>query len=162
MGTDNKPVKPNGMPDMAPDEKSKDGCRFYATPIIAALVRVHSNMTISLHCKRSPSACSSHTFNKVCAPVQATLLIGAGIAFAIFTFGSKDKYLTAIEAVRVAELQWVYLAVVVFGRTILFVNFYPMGWKGKIMRGSSGNLRSVRGIRLRSLDQLLTSSPSMP
>merc|ERR1712205_164891 len=98
-GSDNKggKVKSNGMPDMLPDEKTKDGLRFYATPLISAIV---------------------------------TLLIGFGIAMLIYTFGSKTTYEAKIAAIKAAEQQWIYLAVVIFGRTVLFVNFYPMGWKG--------------------------------
>jgi len=68
--------------------------------------------------------------------------IGTLIALAIHKFGNTEKYDEKITAVKAAETLWVYAALVVFGRMVTFINVYPMIFKGKIMAGDSGNIRS--------------------
>jgi hypothetical protein len=48
----------------------------------------------------------------------------------------------ACDQISAADAHWVYAALVVFGRMVVFVNFYPTFYKSKIMRGDSGNVRS--------------------
>lgn len=53
------------------------------------------------------------------------LLIGTAIAFAIYSLGSTEQYEKKMAAIAEAETFWVYLSLVVFGRAVVFVNFYP-------------------------------------
>mmetsp|Transcript_34641 Transcript_34641/g.64159 ORF Transcript_34641/g.64159 Transcript_34641/m.64159 type:complete len:206 (-) Transcript_34641:83-700(-) len=72
-----------------------------------------------------------------------TLAIGTGIAYAVLIYGATALYEKNIKAVEEAQTHWLYLALVVFGRMIVFVNLYPaMVWKARIMKTKSGNLRS--------------------
>ena len=70
------------------------------------------------------------------------ILIGTGIAFAVYSFGDKEKFDSKIAYVNAAEMQWVYLSAFVFSYLVLILNFYPMGHKATVMRGKSGNLRA--------------------
>ncbi|KDO19852.1 hypothetical protein SPRG_14882, partial [Saprolegnia parasitica CBS 223.65] len=72
----------------------------------------------------------------------APLLVGLGIAYAIYTLGATGAYDKRIKALLATDLHWACAAVVVLGRTIAFVNMYPMVHKSQIMKGNSGNLRS--------------------
>mmetsp|Transcript_17748 Transcript_17748/g.24767 ORF Transcript_17748/g.24767 Transcript_17748/m.24767 type:complete len:232 (+) Transcript_17748:86-781(+) len=72
-----------------------------------------------------------------------SLAIGVGIAYAIYAFGATELYVKKISTVAEAETYWLYLALVIFGRMVTFVNFYPAAvWKSRIMFRKSGNLRS--------------------
>ena len=68
--------------------------------------------------------------------------IGYGIASAIHSFGSTDKYQTRIDAIKAWDLQWAYLSAFIWTILVVFLNLYPMQFKSKIMFSNSGNLRS--------------------
>uniref|UniRef100_A0A0G4G5V4 Uncharacterized protein n=1 Tax=Chromera velia CCMP2878 TaxID=1169474 RepID=A0A0G4G5V4_9ALVE len=70
------------------------------------------------------------------------VLVGLGIAYAIFAFGSTAVYTERISAVVAADLHWAFAAVAVLSRVVSFVNFYPMVYKNKIMGSKAKNLRS--------------------
>ena len=71
----------------------------------------------------------------------AQLLIGFGIAVAVYKLGSTEKYDRKIAAVKGEDMQWAYLAAVVFTRLVAWVNLYPMVYKARLMQFDSGNLR---------------------
>ena len=66
--------------------------------------------------------------------------IGYGIAFATYTWGSKDKYDAKISQAKAQELAWPTLAVVIFGFSVVWLNIYPVFYKEQIMKG--GNFRA--------------------
>merc|ERR1712227_1153440 len=67
------------------------------------------------------------------------LAIGTGLAFASLAADSKKElYDSKIATIREMDFQWVYLALVVLGRTIGMLNFVPTGYKN----GLKGNIRS--------------------
>ncbi|KAF0699054.1 Aste57867_10368 [Aphanomyces stellatus] len=70
------------------------------------------------------------------------LALGTAIAFAVYTFGPTATYDARIKTLLANDLHWACLAMVVLGRTVAFVNTYPLVHKSQIMRGNSGNLRS--------------------
>ncbi|KAJ8605659.1 hypothetical protein CTAYLR_000170 [Chrysophaeum taylorii] len=70
------------------------------------------------------------------------LLLGVGIASAIYKFGATDKYDAKIQSLKAADLQWTFLALVVLGRCIVVVNLLPIVWKQRIMTVDAGNVRS--------------------
>ncbi|CAK4638223.1 hypothetical protein LEN26_003365 [Aphanomyces euteiches] len=69
------------------------------------------------------------------------LLIGTGIAYAIYS-KERSTFDKRIQVLAANDMHWGALAVVVLGRTLSFLNTYPMVFKSQIMRFSSGNLRS--------------------
>eukprot|EP00976_Prorocentrum_cordatum_P036007 732334-Prorocentrum_minimum.AAC.1 len=70
------------------------------------------------------------------------VLIGFGIAFAIFTYGDTAAYSKKISLVVQFEMQYAYLAAFIFSRMVSWVNNYAMIWKGRVMTGKSGNMRA--------------------
>eukprot|EP00670_Eutreptiella_braarudii_P003015 CAMPEP_0174300760 /NCGR_PEP_ID=MMETSP0809-20121228/58652_1 /TAXON_ID=73025 ORGANISM="Eutreptiella gymnastica-like, Strain CCMP1594" /NCGR_SAMPLE_ID=MMETSP0809 /ASSEMBLY_ACC=CAM_ASM_000658 /LENGTH=223 /DNA_ID=CAMNT_0015406393 /DNA_START=29 /DNA_END=700 /DNA_ORIENTATION=+ len=72
----------------------------------------------------------------------AQLLIGFGVAVAVYKLGSTEKYDRKIAAVKGEDMQWAYLAAVVFTRLVAWVNLYPMVYKARLMQFDSGNLRA--------------------
>jgi len=68
------------------------------------------------------------------------LAIGTGLAFgSIKLDGSGSETLAGkIATIKDLDLQWLYLALVILGRTIGLVNFVPAGYKS----GLKGNIRS--------------------
>merc|ERR1711907_199547 len=67
------------------------------------------------------------------------LAIGTGLAFASLAVDSKKElYDSKIATIREMDFQWVYLALVVLGRTIGMLNFVPTGYKN----GLKGNIRA--------------------
>jgi len=76
---------------------------------------------------------------KLIGMVMMMLAIGTGMAMASVRFDSnKSTCDTKIEGLQQADLQWLYLALVVLGRMIAIVNFVPMGYKNNL----KGNIRS--------------------
>ena len=80
--------------------------------------------------------------SKMMAPI---ILLTFGIAVAIHTFGSTEKYQKNIDA-RGEDAAWTFLGAVVFSRLTLVLNFFPMVFKKQIMKGSSKNLRTNMSI----------------
>ena len=68
--------------------------------------------------------------------------VGAGIVYAIHEYGSTTVYDARIATITTYDLKWMYLSAFLWGALVIFLNFYPMGFKGKIMLTKSGNLRS--------------------
>jgi hypothetical protein len=68
--------------------------------------------------------------------------IGLGIAFSIYKFGDTDKFDGRIVYVNYFDLQWLYFSAFIFAYLVTVLNLYPMNYKGKVMRGKSGNVRS--------------------
>jgi len=69
------------------------------------------------------------------------LAIGVGIAYGILSFqdaAQRAAYDSKIAIVRATDLQWLYLGLVVLGRTISMLNFVPTSYKGHL----KGNIRS--------------------
>lgn len=69
----------------------------------------------------------------------AMLVIGTGLGLVSLKFdGNKSTYDTKIERLQQEDLQWLYLALVVFASMITLVNFVPIGYKNDL----KGNVRS--------------------
>lgn len=66
------------------------------------------------------------------------LAFGLGVATAIFKYGDTDKYEGKIASAASDDFHWIFLAIVIFGRMISFVNFVPAAFK----KGLKGNVRS--------------------
>ncbi len=61
-------------------------------------------------------------------PVVLGLLIAAGI----YKYGRTAAYDANMKPLIAKDMHWVYLAVVVLGRCVAFVNMYPMTYKSKV------------------------------
>jgi len=61
-------------------------------------------------------------------PVVLGLLMAAGI----YKYGSTAAYDANMKPLIANDMHWVYLAVVVLGRCVSFVNMFPMGYKSKV------------------------------
>jgi uncharacterized membrane protein YecN with MAPEG domain len=68
--------------------------------------------------------------------------IGFGIAFAIYKYGKTQLYDKNMAVLKEHELGYLYLAAVVMGFLVAWVNNYPMLYKNMVMRMKSGNLRA--------------------
>mmetsp|Transcript_15846 Transcript_15846/g.18238 ORF Transcript_15846/g.18238 Transcript_15846/m.18238 type:complete len:221 (-) Transcript_15846:14-676(-) len=66
------------------------------------------------------------------------LALGTALAFALRTIDNANSYRETITSLVSADKHWTYLAVVVFGRTLTFLNLFPTGFKSHL----KGNLRS--------------------
>jgi len=76
---------------------------------------------------------------KLAAIVTIPLIIGTTIASLICKFGSTEKYLSAINIIAEYDAGWLYLALIIFGRTIWFLNMFAAM---KYKKGVKGNLRA--------------------
>lgn len=74
----------------------------------------------------------------VMAPLVIGTLVAAGLLHAMRTSAA----LKAVEVVISHDVHWLYLAAVVFGRLVSFLNFYPMVYKQAVLRMKDGNLRA--------------------
>ncbi|OEU19428.1 hypothetical protein FRACYDRAFT_268021 [Fragilariopsis cylindrus CCMP1102] len=89
--------------------------------------------------KKDEDVIDEPNYVKLIGMVMMMLAIGTGMAVASVRFDSnKSTYDTKIEGLQQADLQWLYLALVVLGRMIAIVNFVPMGYKNNL----KGNIRS--------------------
>jgi len=70
--------------------------------------------------------------------VHVALLIGTALAYGLVKLDSADKYRVKMTEISGDDRHWLFLAVVVFGRMIAYVNFFPAGYKNHM----KGNLRS--------------------
>lgn len=78
-------------------------------------------------------------YAKTSIVVTVILAIGTGIAYAATAFdGSKELRDAKIAGLKEQDLQWVFLALVVLGRSIQLLNFVPTSYKS----GLKGNIRS--------------------
>mmetsp|Transcript_24891 Transcript_24891/g.54627 ORF Transcript_24891/g.54627 Transcript_24891/m.54627 type:complete len:230 (-) Transcript_24891:66-755(-) len=79
-------------------------------------------------------------YPKTVGILLAMLALGVVLAKATLKFDAEnsDVYESKILLVKAQDLQWLYLALVVLGRTIQLVNFVPTGFK----KGLKGNIRS--------------------
>lgn len=68
--------------------------------------------------------------------------IGFALALAIHALVPNHSYEKKLAIVQEYELQYLYLGAFLIVRTVMFVNLFPMIFKGRIMRGNSGNLRA--------------------
>eukprot|EP00930_Biecheleria_cincta_P038596 TRINITY_DN26509_c0_g1_i1.p1 TRINITY_DN26509_c0_g1~~TRINITY_DN26509_c0_g1_i1.p1 ORF type:complete len:243 (+),score=38.22 TRINITY_DN26509_c0_g1_i1:199-927(+) len=68
--------------------------------------------------------------------------IGFGIAFAIYKYGKTQLYDKNMAVLKDHELGYLYLAAVVMGFLVSWINNYPMLYKNMVMRMNSGNLRA--------------------
>jgi len=78
---------------------------------------------------------------KLSAILLMVLALGTGIAYASLALTSSfssDTINSKIQTIQSLDLQWLYLSLVVLGRTISMVNFVPIGYK----KGMKGNIRS--------------------
>lgn len=80
-------------------------------------------------------------YPKVVGMIMTMLAIGTGIAYAIHGYGysgHNDLLEAKIEILKSMDLLWLYLGLVVLGRTIIFLNINPVAYK----KHMKGNLRS--------------------
>eukprot|EP00536_Pseudo-nitzschia_multiseries_P018107 jgi/Psemu1/54157/gm1.54157_g len=81
----------------------------------------------------------SPNYLKIGMMLTLILAFGTGVASLTLYFdGSKSIYESKILQLKALDLQWLYLALVILGRTIQFVNFVPTFYK----KGLKGNIRS--------------------
>jgi hypothetical protein len=85
----------------------------------------------------------------MCAPSQCCFMqaIGVAIAFGVFKYGATDAYSKAIGAASADGGYWKYAGLAVIAYTVRFVNFFPMTFKEKVMKGA---LRDEIGKNMRS------------
>jgi len=89
--------------------------------------------------KEGNTALPSPNYPKVLAILTVMTTIGFGMAYASLSLDkNSDLHATKIESIQSMDLQWLYLALVVLGKTILIINFVPMAYK----KGIKGNTRS--------------------
>eukprot|EP00927_Polykrikos_kofoidii_P079092 TRINITY_DN75886_c0_g1_i1.p1 TRINITY_DN75886_c0_g1~~TRINITY_DN75886_c0_g1_i1.p1 ORF type:complete len:260 (+),score=28.82 TRINITY_DN75886_c0_g1_i1:99-782(+) len=69
-------------------------------------------------------------------------IIGGTIAWAIWHFGSTATYDAKISVLSTQGVSYIYLSAVAFSVLVSWLNFFPMFYKRKIMKASSGNLRA--------------------
>jgi len=69
-------------------------------------------------------------------------MVGAAIAFAIYTYGKKALYDKNMAGLVDGERGYLYAAAVVFSFLVSWLNNYPMLYKSMVMRMGSGNLRA--------------------
>ena len=67
-------------------------------------------------------------------------LIGLGIAWAVFRWGSPDDYDLRIAGIKAGDLQWPVIAIALYHYMVIFLNVYPMVFKERCMGG--GNVRA--------------------
>jgi len=80
-------------------------------------------------------------YPKLTGAMLAVLAVGFGLAYgsiAVVDDSQKETYNSKIQAIKATDLQWLYLALVVLGRTIGLLNFVPVVYKN----GMAGNIRS--------------------
>ena len=74
-------------------------------------------------------------------------VIGIAIAFAVYKFGATSKYAAKMETAVADDGHWTYLAFVAIAFAIRLINFYPMQYKEKVMKGA---LREEIGANMRA------------
>ena len=67
-------------------------------------------------------------------------LIGLGIVWAVFTWGSTDDYDLRIAVIKAGDLHWPVLAIALYHYMVIFLNVYPMVFKERCM--GKGNVRA--------------------
>jgi len=82
------------------------------------------------------STTAAPNYKKVFVILTVMSTVGLSIAYA--SMGSSDLLQSKMKAIQSMDLHWLYLALVVLGKAIFFINFAPMGYKN----GLEGNLRS--------------------
>ena len=73
---------------------------------------------------------------KALAFIFVPLMIGSAIAFATYTLGNTDKYNAKIDVIIENDTVWLYLALIILGRTIAFLNSYATMKYKKSMKGN--------------------------
>jgi hypothetical protein len=68
-------------------------------------------------------------------------LIGTGIASAIRYFGNTASYDAKMATVASHDLHFAAVGALILAGTTGFLNTYPMIWKSRVMKQTSGNLR---------------------
>ena len=68
--------------------------------------------------------------------VLRPLLVGLLVAFALYNFGDTNRYDKEIQSIAADNTIWLYLALVIFCRTITFLNGYPLVVFKKNMKGN--------------------------
>jgi len=99
--------------------------------------------------KKEPEASSAGfmALLSVAGMVSVLQAIGFGIAFAVFKFGATSVYSEKIAAVVAAGQAPVFAALVAIAFSIRLVNFVPMIYKEKVMKGA---MRDELGANMRS------------
>lgn len=85
------------------------------------------------------AAPASPNYPKLLVILSFMTAIGFGMAYASLKLDKNaELHVEKINAIRSMDLQWLYLALVVLGKTILMINFVPTVYKN----GLKGNIRS--------------------
>merc|ERR1739848_688518 len=69
-------------------------------------------------------------------------IIAFAITVAIYIYGKTALYKKNITTLAEGEQGYLYLASVIFGAVVAFINNYPMMYKAMVMRMNSKNLRT--------------------
>ena len=64
-----------------------------------------------------------------------------GVATLIFLFGDKDKYQQKLWNGVALDMHYLYVAVYLFSRLVVWLNSYPVSQKNKVVKINSGELR---------------------
>lgn len=88
----------------------------------------------------STTAAPSPNYVKILVPLTLTMAIGFGIAYGSLFVDKSSQELHAkkMETLKALDLQWLYLALLILGKTISLLNFVPVTYK----KGLKGNIRS--------------------
>lgn len=86
--------------------------------------------------KQTDAPIAAPNYKKV--SIVLTIMTTVGFSIAYSCMGSSDLLESKMQTIQSMELHWLYLALVVLGKAIFFINFAPMGYKN----GLKGNLRS--------------------
>jgi len=85
------------------------------------------------------TAVDGPNYSKILVALTVLTGIGFGVAYGSIAFDSNaELHATKIQTIVGMDLQWLYLALVVLGKTILLLNFVPTSYK----KGLKGNIRS--------------------
>ncbi|CAD7959401.1 unnamed protein product [Amoebophrya sp. A25] len=79
--------------------------------------------------------------------------LGIGVLLAVGALAASERYAifsgrtsnpgVALDVIQKFELEYLYIALVILGRTVSWVNMYPMVvWKQRVMHMKAGNLRA--------------------
>lgn len=85
------------------------------------------------------TAVAGPSYSKILVALTVLTGIGFGVAYGSIAFDSNaELHATKIQTIVGMDLQWLYLALFVLGKTILLINFVPTSYKS----GLKGNIRS--------------------
>lgn len=95
-------------------------------------------MSETIPLKQAEATTSNDRPNHKKVGMMMTMMSTFGLGVAYACSGSSAVLDKKIDTIKSLDLQWFYLGLVVLGKTIMFINFAPMGYKNSL----KGNMRS--------------------